>query len=331
MNQTQPSELTQQAAESLRGQRWSERGVPLAVKVAILGALLVWFFYIEISRTVHRWTADPSWSHGFLIPAFSLYFLYQNRRKILDLTARPSWFCGLGSLVFVLVVYWYNTVLLKFSYGDALIFIAAIGATVLFVGGWALLKQTWLPIAYLFFAVPLPGRLYTQITQPMQGFAAQVASVVLNVIPQLEATLRGVVIDVTYRGLPLEPSLQVAEACSGMRLLMAFVALGVAMMYLHWRPIWQRVILLLTTVPIAILCNVIRVIITALIYIFWDPKYAQGVYHDLLGMLMLPLAFLFYGMIAWLMSNLFVDEDAEPAQEAVIIRRKETGPAGERQ
>ena len=73
MNQTQPSELTQQAAESLRGQRWSERGVPLAVKVAILGALLVWFFYIEISRTVHRWTADPSWSHGFLIPAFSLY------------------------------------------------------------------------------------------------------------------------------------------------------------------------------------------------------------------------------------------------------------------
>jgi exosortase len=325
MNQTQQSDFTQQATVPLREQQWSDRAAPLFIKTALLAGLLVWFFHIEISKTIHRWMADPSWSHGFLIPLFSLYFLHQNRRKILDLTARPSWFCGLGSLVLVLTLYWFNTVQLKISYAESLIFIAAVGATVLFVGGWPLLGQTWLPIAYLFFAVPLPGRLYTQITQPMQGFAAQVASVVLNVIPQLEATLRGVVIDVIYRGQPLEPSLQVAEACSGMRLLMAFVALGVAMAYLHWRPIWQRCILLLCTVPIAVLCNVIRVIITAMIYIFWDPKYAQGVYHDLLGMLMLPLAFLFYGLIAWLMSNLFVDEDAEQMQEAVIIRRKKVG------
>ena len=330
MNQTQQSDFTQQATSPLRGQRWSDGGAPLFIKAALLGGLLVWFFHIELSKTINRWMSDPSWSHGFLIPLFSLYFLHQNRRKILDLTARPSWFCGLGSLVFVLMLYWFNTIQLKFSYGDALIFIAAIGATVLFVGGWALLKQTWLPIAYLFFSVPLPGRLYTQVTQPMQEWAAWVASIVLNVIPQLEATLRGVVIDVIYRGQPLEPSLQVAEACSGMRLLMAFVALGVAMAYLHWRPIWQRVILLLSTVPIAILCNVIRVIITALIYIFWDPRYARGVYHDLLGMLMLPLAFLFYGLIAWLMTNLFVDEDAEKTEAVIVARRKDEKVHGER-
>lgn len=315
------SNTTVQAAEP-RIAAWGQLDLSVYVKLAILAGLLVWFFHIEISKTVSRWMADPSWSHGFLIPLFSLYFLHQNREKILNAAARPSWVCGLGALIFLLMVYWFNTVQLKFAYGDALILIAAIGATTLFVGGWALLKETWLPIAYLFFAVPLPGQLYTRITQPMQGLAAQVSAVVLNVIPELEASLRGVVIDVLYRGVPLEPSLQVAEACSGMRLLMAFVALGVAMAYLHDRPLWQRLVLLVCTIPIAVLCNVIRVLITALIYIFWDPQYAQGVYHDLLGMLMLPLAFLFYGGIAWLMGNLFVEDEAEEKTEDVIIVRR---------
>ena len=329
MIQTPHFDKMHETVPPLRPQGWSDLGAPLYIKIAVLGGLLVWFFHIEIVKTVQRWMSDPSWSHGFLIPLFSLYFLHQNRHKIFEIKAKPSWFFGLGSLILLLTVYWLNTVQFKFSYAESLIFIAAIGATVLFVGGWALLKLTWLPIAFLFFAVPLPGRLYTQLTLPLQGLAAQVSAVVLNAIPELEATLSGVVIDVLYRGVPLEPSLQVAEACSGMRLLMAFVALGVAMAYLHQRPLWQRFILLLSTVPIAILCNVIRVLVTALIYIFWDPQYAQGIYHDLLGILMLPLAFSFYGGLAWLMSNLFVD-DAEPSEDVIVVRRTDSKMSGER-
>ena len=86
----------------------------------------------------------------------------------------------------------------------------------------------------------------------------------------MEATARGVVIDIVYKGNPIEPSLDVAEACSGMRLLMAFLALGVAMAYLHFRPPWQRIILLISTIPIAILCNIIRVTITGFIYVLID-------------------------------------------------------------
>jgi exosortase len=322
-------DIIQTDAASTRPQKWSDLGAPAFVKIAVLGGLLVWFFYTEIGKTVHRWTTDPSWSHGFLIPLFSLYFLHQNRHKIFQVEAKPSWIFGLGSLIGVLIVYWLNTVQFKFSYAETLLFIAAIGATVLFVGGWKLLKLTWLPIAFLFFAVPLPGRLYTQMTQPLQGLAAQASVIVLNAIPELEAMERGVVIDVLYRGRPIEPSLQVAEACSGMRLLMAFVALGVAMAYLHQRPVWQRIILLLSTIPIAILCNVIRVLVTALIYIFWDPQYAQGIYHDFLGILMLPLAFSIYGGLAWLMSNLLVEE-AEIAEDVIVVRRGESKVSGER-
>lgn len=92
------------------------------------------------------------------------------------------------------------------------------------------------------------------------------------------------------------------------------------MAYLHWRPIWQRVILLVSTIPIAIICNIVRVTITGLIYVLWDPQYAQGIYHDMLGMLMLPLAFCLYGGLAWLMSNLYVDEN-EGQKEDIIVRR----------
>ena len=157
--------------------------------------------------------------------------------------------------------------------------------------------------------------------------AAVVATWVLNLIPDLTATANGVVIDVVYKGQMLSPGLDVAEACSGMRLLMAFVALGVAMAYLHERPIWQRLVLLLSTIPIAILCNVVRVTITGLIYILWNPEYAKGIYHDMLGLMMLPLAFGFYGILAWLMSNLYTDE--EDVQSDLIIRRIESSMAKE--
>jgi exosortase/archaeosortase family protein len=100
---------------------------------------------------------------------------------------------------------------------------------------------------------------------------------------------------------------------------MAFFALGVAMAYLHYRPIWQRLVLLTSTIPIAIICNIARVTITGFIYVLVGPQYAQGIYHDLLGMAMLPLAFGLYGFLAWFMSNLLV-ESTEPKPPDIVVR-----------
>ena len=99
---------------------------------------------------------------------------------------------------------------------------------------------------------------------------------------------------------------------------MAFLALGVAMAYLHYRPMWQRIVLLISTIPIAILCNIVRVTITGFIYVLVHPKYTQGVYHDALGMAMLPLAFGLYGFLAWFMSSLFINEDQAPREDIVV-------------
>jgi len=312
------------------------------VKIAVVAGLLGVLYRGELRRIVHLWITDPSWSHGFLIPLFSLYFLYQNRRAILGLEyvrdPLAEWlrgqrsgrllpgqtranYLGLVLLVAVLALYAFNVVSpAGYAYLRPISMIAAVGAVVLFLGGWRLVRCTWLPIAFLVFAIPLPRRYYVELTMPMRQIATVVATALLNMVNGLEAAASGVVIDVVYQGHRLEPALNVAEACSGMRLLMAFLALGVVMAYLHHRPMWQRIVLLISTAPIAVLCNIVRVTVTGFLYVFVGQEYTQGVFHDALGLAMLPLAFGLYGALAWFMSSLFIDED-EAVGQNVVVRR----------
>jgi exosortase len=198
----------------------------------------------------------------------------------------------------------------------------AIGAVVLFLGGRRLVRCTWLPIAFLIFAVPPPGRYYKALATPLQRMAAMVATALLNLVHGVDATCSGVIIDVVYKTQRLA-ALNVEEACSGMHLLMAFLALGVAMAYLHERPAWQRVILLLSTIPIAVLCNVVRVTVTGFLYVLVGQTYTQGIYHQALGLAMLPLAFGFYWLLAWFMSSLFIEEGTA-VNENIVIRKRGT-------
>jgi exosortase len=302
-------------------QSWRRLGVHSYIRMAIIGGLLFWLFNREVWGIVYTWFTDSSWSHGILIPLFSLYFLNQTKNEILNASFKPN-YLGLVLLVCVILLYVFNIVgPATFGYLSQLSVIGTLGAVVVFLGGWRLLKYMWLPVAYLFFAVPLPDILLKPATIPMRQWAAAGATVMLNLVPQVEAMTSGVIIDIVYKGHHLEPSLDVAEACSGMRLLMAFFALGVAMAYLHYRPIWQRIVLLASTIPIAILCNIIRVMITGFIYVLGDPEYAQGIYHDLLGMAMLPLAFGLYGGLAWFMSNLFVESEQRQSPDIIVARQ----------
>jgi exosortase len=305
--------------------RWRQLGVHSYIKILIIGGLFCFLFRNEIENVVNRWLIDSSFSHGFLIPLFSLYFLNQKKQEILCSARNNEFRANYLALVFLIcgiLFYPFDIVHLQYGYLRSIDMIAVLGAIVLFLGGWRLIRYTWLPIVFLVFAVPLPERFYKELTIPMRQWAATVASGLLNLVPHLEAAASGVVIDVFYKGTALEPPLDVAEACSGMRLLMAFLALGVAMAYLHYRPLWQRIVLLTSTVPIAILCNIVRVTVTGFIYVLIHPKYAQGIYHDMLGLAMLPLAFGLYGFLAWFMSNLFVDESGA-VKEDVIIRKKD--------
>ena len=311
---------TNESSTPVGKQGWRELGLHSYIKMAIVGGLLWYLFRGEIQYVVGRWVTDSSWSHGFLIPLFSLYFLNQHREKILNLETKPN-YLGLVLLVCVLALHTFNKVSPSgYAYVQLAAMIGTLGAIVLFLGGWGLIRYTWLPVGYLVFALPLPQRLYVQVTMPMRLLAANVAATVLGVVNGLETSVSGVIISMVYNGRVLKPDLNVAEACSGMRLLMAFVALGVAMAYLHYRPMWQRLVLLACTIPIAVLCNIIRVTVTGFIFVLIDPKYTQDIYHDGLGLLMLPLAFGLYGFLAWFMARLIIEDVESPAPD--IVARK---------
>jgi len=302
--------------------RWLDLDWHIWVRIGLLAGLFLFLFRHEIERLIWRWSSDPSWSHGFLIPLLSLYFVNQHKTQILQVQARPS-YLGCVVLVFWIAVYVFNVISpAGYAYLRSIAMVMALGAVVLFVGGWRMARYTWLPVAYLLFAVPLPDRYYVGMTMPLRMAAAKVSAALLDMVPGVEAVARGAVIDVVHRGRVLEPALDVADACSGMRLLMAFVALGVAMAYIHDRPLWQRAVLLVLTVPIAILCNLVRVTATGFIYVLIDPRYAQGVYHDLLGFAMLPLALGIYGFLAWFTSNLFVEQGQTLYPDIVVRGRR---------
>ena len=285
-------------------------------KIFISGTLIVLLFREELIRLFDLWMS-PKESHGLLIPLFSLYFVYQERHRLRKLVAKPSYW---GLLLIGLSIYGYVFSFFKgFYYPRQIMMISVIGGVVLLLGGWRTVKIVWLPVVFLVFAMPLPARLYTEITMPMREMASTVAAVLLNALPAVNCEASGVIISGTRLGVDI--NLNVAEACSGMRLLLAFVALGVAMAWLEPRPIIHRLVLVCSTVPIAILCNMIRVLVTGLIYIYIGSEYAGGTLHTILGMVMLFVAFALYGGLAWIMMNLFKEEEDEESGILVVEQK----------
>jgi len=291
-------------------------------KVLISGVLIALLFREELLRLFDLWMS-PKESHGLLIPLFSLYFVYQERHRLGRLVAKPSYWgvVLIGLSLAGYVFSFFN----GFYYPRQIMMISLIGGVVLLLGGWQTAKIVWLPVVFLVFAMPLPARLYTEITMPMREMASTVAAVLLNAIPSVTCEAQGVIISGTRMGQ--EISLNVAEACSGMRLLLAFVALGVAMAWLEARPTIHRLILVCSTIPIAILCNMIRVLVTGLIYIYVGAEYATGSLHTVLGMVMLFVAFAFYGGLAWIMSNIVVSDEEE--EDGILVVGQERGRENE--
>jgi len=292
-------------------------------KYVVIGILFVFLFQEELRYLFDLWS-NPQESHGLLIPAFCLYFLYQDRHRLGRVAGRSNY---LGLLAVLNCVGWYLFWLLNgFAYPRQLILIAMLGSIVLLLGGWSILRWVWLPIVFLLFAVPLPARLHWEIAMPMRKLASLVASAILNGLPNIDCSHEGVLIHGVHtiiqggRSTLEDFSLNVANACSGMRILRTFVALGVAMAYLEYRPWGHRMALLLSTIPIAVFCNMLRVLITGIFHVYFSEELSSGTPHMLLGMAMLIVAFGLYGLLAWIMNRIYV-EDTEQVEGILVVNR----------
>jgi exosortase len=273
--------------------------------LAVAGVAIWRLFPTNLEHLIQRWTSDAGWSHGFVVPLIALFFVRTKWDILREL--RPARSIA-GLVVMLLAVC--GQVLFRATGLEHMSFLSIplllFGVT-LFVFGWEYMKILWLPIGFLIFALPPPKTIYVAMTTPMQQIAAELGTQLLPLFGG-EGVRHGTVIDVTF-GTQTKP-LDVAQACSGMRLLVAFFALAVALGYSTDRPMWQKVTLALCALPIAILCNGLRVTMTGLLTVKVSPVWGEGDAHGFFGLTMLLPAMLLQLGVAWVLDRLFIETPA---------------------
>lgn len=255
--------------------------VRLLAPYLLIGFLVAAIYLRVVIKLVHDWYTNPDFSHGFVIPVFVAYLLWEQRGKI-QLTPLHAAWPGVVCVALALIV------LLTGIYGADL-FLSRISLVLLFVGliwtfaGSRMLRELALPLGALLLAIPFPAIVFNRITFPLQLLASHLASVALPLfnVPVLR---EGNVIQ-----LPAM-QLEVAEACSGIRSLMTLFTVAVIYGYFAETSLSKRVILALASLPIAVAANAIRIIGTGLCVQYWSPDKALGFFHEFSGWLMFVIS-----------------------------------------
>jgi exosortase len=243
---------------------------------------IVFLLYAPVLRQlVLQWWSDPDYAHGFFVPLFSGYVLWQQRGRWINSEVAPSNF---GFLVMLFGV----VLLLGGSLGAELFtsrfsLLVLLAGMVLFLGGWKRLRSVSFPLGFLIFMIPLPAIIYNQITFPLQLLASRVATSWLEFI-QVPVFREGNILN-----LP-NYSLEVVEACSGVRSLMTLISLAVAYGYFADRRPWVRVVLPVLMIPIAIISNATRIVGTGFLTYHFGPQAAQGFFHEFSGWIIFVVA-----------------------------------------
>jgi exosortase D (VPLPA-CTERM-specific) len=243
---------------------------------------LVGLYWAVAPRLVRQWASDDDYTHGFLILPLALYFVWDSRARLKTLPVKPSpW--GAGLLLGGLLLLWVGSVGAELFLQRSS-FIVVVAGLVWLILGTAFLRALAFPIAFLIFMVPLPGVVMNAVAFPLQLFAARTATFCMQMagIPVLR---EGNVIVLA------QTTLEVAEACSGIRSLQALLALGAVYGYFTQRLAWKKWALVILSVPIAIAANAFRVAGTGFLAHYWGSEMAQGFYHGFAGWIVFVVAF----------------------------------------
>jgi exosortase len=265
--QSEPLAVRAPAADMARPPWWQS---------GIIIGLLLWLYTPILTHLARQWWTDPNFSHGFFVPLFSAFAIWQERSRLTNLRPRPSW-SGLFFLLagLCLLILGQMGAELFLSRLSLLIVLAAL--IVLFLG-WNFFRVLLFPWAFLLLMIPIPAIIFNQITFPLQVLASKVASTTLPWMGVPVLREGNVII------LPAM-ALEVAEACSGIRSLMSLATLAIIYGYLMERKVAIRVLLALASIPIAVAANSLRIVGTGLLVQYWDPEKAEGFFHEFSGWL----------------------------------------------
>ncbi|MBD3168162.1 MAG: exosortase [candidate division Zixibacteria bacterium] len=261
---------------------------------ALFFGLLLLVYLPVLIPMVKDWYHDSNYSHGFLIIPVSLYLIWNKRAELLKTQSSPSplwgWLFILGGFA-ILIVGTAGAELFSVRFS----FVVVVWGAVLLFWGFNIAKKIWFPIAFMLFMIPIPYTIYYSLTLPMQLFATKVTMFIVKAIG-VPATANGNIINLPgYR-------LEVAEACSGLRSLVSLMALGALYGYITLKKNYNRWILFILTVPIAIAANVFRVTVTVIGAYGISREIAEDFLHELSGMMVFVVSTICIVIIGALLS-----------------------------
>ena len=265
------------------------------LKSAIIVACPVILYFSVLQGLVSDWLHLPDFSHGFLIPIVSFYFVYERRKELSALNRSSNWI-GLPLLLFGIVLLLLGNLATEY-FTMRFSMLVVLGGIVLFLLGKEFYKTLLFPLVFLIFMIPIPSVLMDRITFPMQLFASKVAGSFLYLLG-IPALREGNII------LLANTSLEVAEACSGIRSLISLLALSVVFAYFSQKRFLKRVLLILSTFPIAIIANAARVTGTGILAHHYGDKVAQGFFHGFSGWILFVVALVCLFVVGGLLSKI---------------------------
>jgi exosortase len=273
----------------------------LAAGLAGLVLICAWAYLPTLAAMAQKWINDPQYSHGYLVPVFSLYLLWQRGARL----AKAHWAIDWRGLPLILtgMLLRFAGAYIYFDWLDAVSLLPTLAGICVLFGGRPALSWAWPAIAFLLFMVPLPYRLETALGQPLQRLATIGSTYVLQTLG-LPALAEGNVI------LLGSGPIGVAQACSGLSMMLIFFALSTALVVVVPRPRLDKAIVVLSSLPIAVLVNVARIAATGVAQEYFGPQVAHAIFHDAAGGLMMPLALGLLGMELWLLSRLLPETEA---------------------
>jgi exosortase len=241
------------------------------------------------------WQRSDEYSSGLLVPFLAVYILWSRRHDIAQCHIRPSLW-GLFAFVAAQAIRLFG---LFFMYGSAerLSIALSIAALVLLLFGWQLFRKVSTVLLFLCLMLPWPNRIQATVSLPLQHWATSSAVFCLEIIGY-EVVQEGNVIHIG------QASVAVAEACNGLRMITAFFVISSLVVLLVKREWWEKLLILASGLPIALLCNTVRLTITAIAFTVLSGEYWEKIFHDFGGYAMMPLALGMVVLELWLLAKI---------------------------
>ncbi|MHC4740889.1 MAG: exosortase [Planctomycetota bacterium] len=281
------------------------------VGIAILLVAFLWSYMPELTDLWTLWQRSDEYSSGLLVPFLAIYILWTRREDLVRCATKPAVICGILAFVGAQGFRFYG-LFYNYRTGERISVVLSVGALVLLIFVWRFMWKVFTVLLFMLLMIPWPRPLQEHIATPLQSYATTSAVFCLELLGY-GVRQYGNVIDI--EGTVVE----VAFACNGLRMITAFFVISGLVALLVNRPLWQKIFVFVSSLPIALLCNTVRLTLTSIAFTMLKGEKWEEIFHDFGGYAMMPLALAAVVGELWLLKKLTT---APVKKEAIVITRQ---------